>query len=197
MLAQGYTANLERIVTAVVERLLARYDAMLEELGPKPFGFVQANKWERLEAYLDQMRGDPFAWQNAVAYYRQQHGNLAAAITQVMKEATAMERSLALEGGWDRTSADYARAVLAGATRVRAEMFARRTGDAERAMRDVEKQDRLPKPLVGPEIPPPPPFGAAVPEGPIAQPAPVGMAPLPQMGMAAVQQFTPPVGAMG
>jgi hypothetical protein len=198
MTALTATATIEQTVAAVVERLLARYRLLMEQMGDRPLGYERGNKWEVLEAYLDQLRGNPVAWQQMVAWQQQRfNGNIQAAVIETIKEATKLERSLALEGGWDRTPEDYARACMAGEQRVRAEMFARRIGPAERAMREVEKQAALPAPLIGPELAPlQPPYGALVPEGPLAQPAPAGMLPLPQAGPSPIQNLAPPPGVM-
>mgnify|MGYP001561978309 CR=1 FL=1 len=164
------TTSIEQTVSAVVERLLARYRLLMDEMGDKPLGFVEGNKWEKLEIYLDQLRPNPLAWQGMVDYYIQRYqGNRPSAVIEVIKEATALERSLALEGNWDRTSEDYPRAVQQGASRVRAEMFARRMTPAIRAQQAVEREAAKPAALVGPEVLPVPligpPFGALAPEG--------------------------------
>lgn len=189
MPALTLTQSIEQTVAAVVERLLAQYRLLRDEMGERPLGYQQGNKWERLDAYLD-YRSDPLAWQNMLAWQTQRFsGNTAAAVAEVMREATALERSLALEGGWDRTPEDYPRAVQMGAVRVKSEMFARRMTPALRAQREVEKQAALPAPLVGPEIvlPPmtPPMFTLA---------PPIGEPSFPAVGQPMVQSFAPPAG---
>lgn len=151
MPAPTLTQDYEDVVDAAVSFLVQRLQDITDALGPAPFGWVKANKYDLLETYLEN-RDNPQFWQQMLTAYTLQVGE-GAAVAKVVSDTTRLERMLAKEGLWDGSPETLQAALAQGAQVVRGQQALRRLGIAERGMKAAEKELAKPQALVSGPLP--------------------------------------------
>lgn len=156
----GLTAMYGRVIATVTANALAQI-ALVEDEFAVPLGFEPADRWEQLENYLDDLRGQDEVWTALIDHWSQTRG-LLWAHHEAVREATRLERSLAKAGNWDGTEEDLPRAQDHGAFAVRLRQWQRRLGVAEKAVEAAHRIEAEPKFWVTREIAPYDPLMTAI-----------------------------------
>lgn len=125
----------EQAVEGAVAQLVDAYESAAAALGPRPFGYERGDRLEQLAYYLS-VRDDPAAWERWTAEQAQQGGRPWA-------EAQAWREATRLEGLLDRAGGVQA---VAGA------LALRDLGNADTALRRLERIEELPKAEVRPPV---------------------------------------------
>jgi hypothetical protein len=149
-IAGSLVAMNERVITAVVHNQMAQIRAVESEF-PVPIGFDEADTWEQLENYLDDLRFQEPVWEALIMHWAQgvspeEPGRgLVWAVHEAVREENRLERLLMRAGDWDGTEDDTQRALAAGAHNVRMRQYQKRLKVAEKAVEAAHKIEASPK----------------------------------------------------
>ena len=150
----GLGVTYRQVVDEVVAEALTVVAEVEREVGTVP-GFDELPTRVQLAHYLDDLRGQPYAWVALMLTWAGL-GGLHFAVNAVVAESTRLETLLMQAGNWDGTPEDMARAAHDGAAAVRQDQFQRDMRPALAAVERVQAEMAKPAFTVAPDIQAPP-----------------------------------------